>query len=138
MSNAYPIRSLTYVSDARLGLDSDDLDRIHHAAVTLNALDGITGLLVYNGDRFLQIVEGTGEAIEDLLGRLRRDPRHSNLWVRSDSIVPERSFADWSMELVKVSAGRFEAREDLDRGLPPDIDDSVRAKLLEALDEIAR
>lgn len=138
MSVAYPIRSLIYVSDARPGLDAEDLDRIRHAARNLNVLDGITGLLVYNGERFMQVVEGTGEAVEDLLGRLRRDPRHANLWVRWDGIVPEKSFPDWSMEVVMVSAGGEDARADVAPALPDDIAASVRAKLLDALDEIAR
>jgi hypothetical protein len=137
MSDAYPIRSLIYVSDARDDLTPDDLDSIHHAAMSLNALDGITGLLVFNGKRFLQIVEGTGEAVEDLLGRLRRDPRHNNLWVRADNIVETRSFPDWSMMLLKVSAGRFEARDDLEPALPDGILDSTRLKLLDALDEMS-
>lgn len=137
MSVAYPIRSLIYVSDARPGLTADDLDRIHHAARNLNALDGITGLLVFNGERFMQIIEGTGEAIEDLLARLRRDPRHLNLWVRSDTIVPEKSFRDWTMELVRVSAGRFEARDDLEPGLSSGILDDTRTRLLTVLDELS-
>jgi len=138
MSIAYPIRSLIYVSDASPQLSPDDLEAIHHAAVTLNALDGVTGLLVYNGDRFMQIVEGAADAIEDLLQRLSRDPRHANLSVRSDQTVETKSFPDWSMSLLKVSAGRFEARDDLEPLLPPDVDASVRVKLLDALDLISR
>lgn len=137
MSEALPIKSLIYVSRAAPGLDADDLDKIHHSAVNLNALDGITGLLVYNGSHFLQIVEGASDAIDDLLERLRRDPRHSDIQVVDETMVDAISFPDWSMSLVKVSAGRFEARDDLATQLPGSAVGGVRAKLLDALATIS-
>ena len=54
------LKTLTYTSRARLDLSSGDLADIHEAARHLNALDGITGLLVFDGVRFLQIIEGCG------------------------------------------------------------------------------
>ena len=63
------LKSLTYTSLARLDLNGDDLHAIHRSALNLNALDGITGLLVFNGTHFLQIVEGAEPAIDDLMGR---------------------------------------------------------------------
>ena len=78
------LTSLTYTSLARLDLETSDLEEIHRSARELNALDGITGLLIFNGTHFLQIVEGTHEAIDDLSRRLRRDPRHSGLEVRDE------------------------------------------------------
>jgi hypothetical protein len=96
------LTSLTYTSLARLDLQTSDLEDIQRSARELNALDGITGLLVFNGTHFLQIIEGAHDAIDDLLERLRRDPRHSGLEVRDERKVKERSFPDWSMELVRV------------------------------------
>ena len=52
------LTSLTYTSLARLDLQTSDLEDIHRSARELNALDGITGLLVFNGTHFLQIIEG--------------------------------------------------------------------------------
>lgn len=137
MSDALPIKSLIYVSRAAPDIEADDLDRIHRSAVNLNALDGITGLLVYNGSHFLQIVEGASDAIDDLLQRLRRDPRHSDLEVVDETMVEAISFPDWSMSLVKVSAGRFDARDDLGAQLPDGVTRSVRAKLLGGLERIS-
>jgi hypothetical protein len=80
----------------------------------LNAVDGVTGLLVFDGVRFLQIVEGSEEAIDSL----RADPRHSAIEVRDERLVDERSFPDWSMELVRVSAGYLTARDAVETMLP--------------------
>ena len=123
------LKSLTYTSLAKLDLSADDLHAIHRTAQELNSIDGITGLLVFNGTHFLQIIEGADPAIDDLLARLRRDPRHSGLEVRDERKVESRSFPDWSMELVRVKASYFEATETIKDRIPPTVADNVRDRL---------
>ena len=123
------LKSLTYTSLAALDLAPGDLAEIHQTARHLNALDGISGLLVFDGKRFLQIVEGSDEAVDSLLARLRRDPRHSAIEVRDERRVERRSFPDWSMELVEVSAGYLSARPEIDSILPDPVTQEVRALL---------
>jgi len=131
------LKTLTYTSRARLDLGDEDLRQLHQQARHLNALDGVTGLLVFDGVRFLQIVEGGEEAIDSLAERLRRDPRHSAFEVRDERFVAERAFADWSMELVRVSAGYLEARTEIASCLPPAVPPGVRALLLRMSEELA-
>ena len=123
------LTSLTYTSLARLDLQTSDLEEIHRSARELNALDGVTGLLVFNGTHFLQIVEGSHDAIDDLLTRLRRDPRHSGLEVRDERKITRRSFPDWSMELVRVKAGYFDARETIAERLPATVPEEIQLRL---------
>ena len=123
------LKSLTYTSLAKLDLTADDLSAIHRAARELNSLDGITGLLVFNGTHFLQIVEGAAPAIDDLLARLRRDPRHFGIEVRDERAVEARSFPDWSMELVRVSTDYFAARDAIGERVPATVAEDVRHRL---------
>lgn len=123
------LTSLTYTSLARLDLETQDLESIHRSARELNALDGITGLLVFNGTHFLQIVEGARDAIDELLERLRRDPRHSGLEVRDERRIESRSFPDWNMELVRVNSGYFEARETIADRLPETVPEEIQLRL---------
>ena len=123
------LTSLTYTSLARLDLQTSDLENIHRTARELNSLDGITGLLIFNGTHFLQIVEGAHDAIDDLLARLRRDPRHGGLEVRDERRIKARSFPDWSMELVRVKAGYFEARETIADRLPDTVPEEIQLRL---------
>ena len=132
------LKSLTYTSLARLDLSADDLEAIHRAARELNALDGITGLLIFNGTHFLQIIEGTPNAVDELVERLRRDSRHSGFEIRDERVVDARSFADWSMELVRVSASYFEAKETVSDRLPEAVDDGVRDRVLKMTESISR
>ena len=123
------LTSLTYTSLARLDLDSSDLEDIHRTARELNALDGITGLLVFNGTHFLQIIEGAKNAIDDLVERLRLDQRHSGFEIRDQHSIDARSFPDWSMELVRVSASYFPARDTIADRLPGTVPEGIRCRL---------
>ena len=131
------MKSLTYTSLARLDLTAADLEAIHRTAREVNALEGITGLLVFNGTHFLQIIEGAPSAIDDLVERLRRDPRHHGLEVRYQSEIAERSFPDWSMELVRVSASYFDARETVSERLPNGLSPSIRSRVIDMTEKIS-
>lgn len=131
------LTSLTYTSLARLDLEAPDLEAIHRSAMQLNALDGITGLLVFNGTHFLQIIEGSAEAIDDLVQRLQRDPRHSGFEVRDRHQAQQRSFPDWSMELVRVNASYFAARDTIAERLPVSVPEPVRARLYRMTERIS-
>jgi hypothetical protein len=131
------LKSLTYTSLARLDLQASDLKDIHRSARESNALEGITGLLIFNGTHFLQIVEGAPQAIDELLERLREDPRHSAVEVRDTRIVEQRSFPDWSMELVRVSASYFEAKDTVAERLPDAVASGVRDKVIRMTESIS-
>ena len=131
------LKTLTYTSRARLDLTDTDLERIRETARHLNALDGISGLLVFDGSRFLQIIEGSEAAIDDLAERLRRDSRHTAFEVRDERVVKRRSFSGWSMQLVRVSSGYSAARSELAPLLPDETSAEVRAIVLGMSDELS-
>ena len=136
-SDRMTLKSLTYTSLASLDLSATDLDAIHAKARELNALDGISGLLVFNGTHFLQIIEGSSEAIDDLVDRLRADRRHSAFEIRDDREIEQRAFPDWSMELVRVSTKYVEAKETVSRRLPDAVPQPVRERLLTMTEAIS-
>ena len=97
----------------------------------------ITGLLIVNGTHFRQIGEGSPLAIDDLVERLRRDPRHSGIEIRDQRGIDERSFPDWSMELVRVSAGYFEAKDTVSDRLPETVSEPVRERVIQMTEAIS-
>jgi len=131
------LKSTTYTSLARLDLEAGDLEAIHRTARDVNALEGITGLLIFNGTHFLQIIEGAPNAIDELIERLRRDRRHSGLEVRDERSIATRSFPDWTMEMVRVSASYFEAKETVTERLPDAIAEDVRDRVIRMTESIS-
>ncbi|MBJ36932.1 MAG: hypothetical protein CMD83_00495 [Gammaproteobacteria bacterium] len=58
---------------------------------------GVTGILLYDAMRFLQVIEGDADRIDLLLNTLGRDTRHADLEVLLDRSLDAREFGDWSM-----------------------------------------
>ena len=129
--------SLTYTSWAKAGLTDGDVDSILGQSRVNNPLDGVTGLLVFNGGAFVQLIEGGERAIDDLVERLRHDPRHSEFRIRDRRTIARRSFPDWSMGMLRLASGSFEGREAVDRGLERDLPPAVRNLIQAALTSLS-
>lgn len=87
---------LLYVSSAtpNVQIDMDDLLRVAQAN---NARDEITGLLYTDGPRFLQVLEGPKETVENAFLRIINDHRHRALVLLSRRLTTKREFGGWSM-----------------------------------------
>jgi hypothetical protein len=99
---------LLYVSTLAAGVPVKEVSRIVGVSRPRNAGEAITGLLIFDGDTFCQYVEGPPEAVDALLQRLRRDPRHDDMQVLLDGTWDgARRFSDWRLGYVDS----FEADE---------------------------
>jgi hypothetical protein len=119
------LKTLIYTSKAQANIQSSEVSGIIAASRTNNPLDGITGLLVFNGASFLQIIEGSESAVDDLAMRLRGDPRHCDMRIHEHSLIGERTFPGWSMAYLKLENGTFIGEEA--------VADAVKRKLSPAL-----
>ncbi len=59
----------------------------------------ITGILVFDGERFCQLLEGPEEAVSALAARIARDERHHRFEIiyRGLRGAPRRRFPTWNM-----------------------------------------
>lgn len=120
------LRSLTYTSWARPSISDADIEAILRSARTNNPLDGITGVLIFNGGAFMQVLEGSEAAVADMVERLKRDARHSNFFIREDRIIRERAFSDWSMAYLRLETDEFVGEEKVERALRRSMPESTR------------
>ena len=65
-----------------------------------NAAIGITGALAFNGEYFAQVLEGERDVVVDLMQRVERDARHSDVLVVDEGWVKQRDFGGWAMAYV--------------------------------------
>jgi galactose-1-phosphate uridylyltransferase len=91
-----PLTQLIYVSSL-VDQDESQLANILESAVRHNREDEITGMLLYAGGNFLQVLEGQHEQVRKTYERICLDPRHSTIIVLSEEEVLERHFSSWSM-----------------------------------------
>jgi hypothetical protein len=91
------VRQITFFSTAAGRQDASGIAGIAAVSFTNNMRDGITGLLVAGGHRFLQVIEGDDALTGAALERIRRDRRHVGVTVLVDRTIEKRAFAKWSM-----------------------------------------
>lgn len=120
------IKILIYTSWARPSLTAQDVDDILASARTNNPLEGITGVLIFNGTAFMQILEGGDDAIDRLARRLATDPRHSNMSIRDERPIERRSFPSWGMAYLQLRDGSFVGEAEVRRALERDLPDAIR------------
>lgn len=71
--------------------------RILTQARAQNAQRDITGLLIFDGLRFCQHVEGPGEAVRSLMARITHDPRHTDIKLMYDGPLVQRRYSRFDM-----------------------------------------
>lgn len=87
-----------YTSCIRPEISLTRVNEIVQVSRRNNHLAGITGILVFDGWRFFQYMEGPEETVRHLVGELRLDPRHDNyVELLSSPFSGPRRFQKWSM-----------------------------------------
>ena len=67
-----------------------------------NQARDITGLLIFDGMRFCQQLEGRPKEVLALTERIRQDPRHTNIEIIHQGPLAERRFRRFSLGYVSV------------------------------------
>lgn len=120
---AASLKTIVYVSAATVSFNREAILALLDQSRRNNAATGITGMLLYHDGNFMQAVEGPPTALDALMERIRRDPRHHGIIVMAEETASERSFADWSMGFVGAEAlaseGQSHLNDFLRRGSPP-------------------
>ena len=95
--------SLHYVSDLAAGAPPNVVAAIARQSRVNNQQQDITGILVFDGESFAQLVEGSERAIMGLLERLKADARHERMEVLQlePSMLP-RQFPGWRLGYVRM------------------------------------
>ena len=93
---------LMYASRAIEPVRPDTLNAILKKSTQNNPASGVTGVLCFSGDIFLQVLEGGRLQVSKLYNRIAQDPRHTDVALLSYDEIEERSFAGWSMGQVNM------------------------------------
>lgn len=88
---------LTSISTARDGISDGDCLAIQRKSSIYNSLIDVTGLLLFNSRRFVQVLEGREDVVRDLYARISSDPRHHGIVILGEEHVAERQFSQWAM-----------------------------------------
>jgi hypothetical protein len=96
---------IVYMSRAAEILTDLEVQDLADRAGETNKALGITGFLLFDGQRFMQAIEGEKAAVRTLMDRIRQDPRHDRIAIVADGPAVRRKFGDWSMAYKRVGEG---------------------------------
>lgn len=82
-----------------------EIGRLLDTSRARNERLGITGALLFNENRFVQILEGDEEPVLEVLDDIKRDTRHTDIDVLPSRLVAQRTFAQWTMAFIGTVPG---------------------------------
>jgi Sensors of blue-light using FAD len=88
---------LTYVSEPAQEMSFLGLMRLLYHSYLRNTSIGVTGALIFENNRFGQVIEGPRTQIEDLWEKIQKDTRHKNIRLIESKLIEHRSFSKWTM-----------------------------------------
>lgn len=91
--------SLLYVSRSTLSPEAAPgaVQALVATSRARNPCAGLTGALLFTGEHFAQVLEGPPAAVDDLMARVARDPRHTEIITVARKRITVRRFGNWSM-----------------------------------------
>lgn len=123
------MRQYIYISTAP-DLTREDIDSILESCQRNNAEHGITGLLIYNGRNFLQLLEGEQSDLEWIMGRIGADHRHSGISKLEDIETNARACPNWLMHRIRLVDVVADRRKAIDAELPVSLNAHLRRIIL--------
>ena len=92
-----------YASRARQTLAPAITDAILEQSRRNNPARGITGLLCFVDDIFVQVLEGGRDPVCELFAMIVRDERHTGVRILAYEEIGQRRFGHWNMGQVNIA-----------------------------------
>ncbi|HSG62606.1 MAG TPA: BLUF domain-containing protein [Pseudomonadales bacterium] len=134
------LQQLVYVSRTNVHWGDDDLFKFLANIRPKNQSRHVTGMLLFDGSAFLQILEGESATLCELFALIQRDTRHDGIVTILEKPIAKRQFPDWSMGFEQVNAERLNHIDGLndfftEKTCLADIDKGRAAKILLAFEQ---
>lgn len=123
------MRQYAYISTAE-ELSPGDIADILEACERNNALRSVTGLLLYNGRNFVQLLEGEPDDLAWIMERIGRDSRHSGISLLYDEPCDARACPEWLMKRIALGESGEARRQRLEAELPAALEPHLRRMIL--------
>lgn len=89
--------SLIYVSTSVKIMKDNELLDILKVSRENNETGNISGMLLYKGGNFMQVLEGPDDAVTAVFEKIKKDPRHKDVMIISKEQIQVRQFPSWEM-----------------------------------------
>ena len=97
------MKYIVYLSAARKLFSDQDLEAILTVSRRNNAINNITGILLYQDGAVMQMIEGDAADVDNLYACLLMDNRHHHVIQVMAGNSDERYFGEWSMAFSQIT-----------------------------------
>ena len=97
---------------------------------------GVSGMLLYTGAEFIQILEGEEKVIEELLDTIKKDPRHRDFRIIEKKKITVREYADWTMGFKRVEKDDLRDIPGLNKFFDTDLGGSIDTNKLKLINNL--
>lgn len=80
-----------------------DLVKLLNDSRDNNRTQNITGMLIYGGGTFIQVLEGEAQDVEGVYQKIVQDPRHKSITTIVDGQITKRNFPNWTMGFITIN-----------------------------------
>ena len=95
---------IVYVSFSSISLTEKEIIDLLTEVRKKNKEQNVTGLLLYNNESFIQVIEGSKKTIHALFEKIKQDNRHENVVKLLEEPIKKRAFPDWSMGFRQITS----------------------------------
>jgi len=92
-----PLRAVVYASQVAADLSAERLESLVADAARFNGMAGVTGVLLHDGDRFVQYFEGPEDGVASVYERVMQSTSHTDIVELARGRVSSRQFPYWAM-----------------------------------------
>lgn len=99
---------LLYASRPAASLASSQVELILDQSRRNNPRLGVTGILCFTNEVFIQVLEGGRDEVCELFNGIVRDDRHRDVRILVFEEISQRSFSNWTMgqvDIAKINPG---------------------------------
>jgi len=98
------MKYLIYMSTSVRLFNDAELKQLLRTSQANNAVNKLTGMLLYSEGTFVQVLEGEAEVLDKIYAEIQHDSRHKNIIKLAEGNLDERIFPFWSMGFKTLSA----------------------------------
>lgn len=110
------MRALAYMSCASSTLSQTKLSEILRSSERFNRIAGVTGVMLFDGLRFFQYLEGPLDGLNGVMGRVRNATSHAHVEMLLSQDVGQRLIPFWSMQIFSEDQVNLEALKNANWG----------------------
>ena len=109
------LKQIIYTSKP-VAIEDNTVDEILASSDKYNSKSGVTGLLIFGAQLYMQFLEGPVQELDETFNRIKIDNRHTDIRILGVNLTDRRLFGSWKMRPQDLERMHW-SEEDIKNGL---------------------